>query len=75
MKPEEAAHFRILPEAQKLLEEGRPLREMKLSDDDQSALRGFTFWTMRPELVVLKIAEGGEKLVDDFKVQAGRLSL
>ncbi|PIR17886.1 MAG: redox-regulated ATPase YchF [Deltaproteobacteria bacterium CG11_big_fil_rev_8_21_14_0_20_49_13] len=57
VKPEDAIHAKVLPHAKELLENGKLLRELKLSQDEFNSLKGFTFWTIRPELVVLNIAE------------------
>ncbi len=39
------------------LSEGRPLRAMELTDDEERRLRGFRFLTQKPVLVVLSIDE------------------
>ncbi len=57
-KPEDQIHANVLPKAKELLENGHPLRELKLTADEFNSLRGFTFWTIRPELVVLNVSEG-----------------
>jgi ribosome-binding ATPase len=40
------------------LREGRPIRDVRLSDDESKRLRGFRFLTEKPVLVVLNIGEG-----------------
>jgi GTP-binding protein YchF len=45
---------RILP----ALTEGRPIRDLELTADDASRIRGFRFLTEKPVLVVLNIGEG-----------------
>ncbi|HEY7598441.1 MAG TPA: redox-regulated ATPase YchF [Candidatus Limnocylindrales bacterium] len=39
------------------LREGKPIRDLGLSDDDAKRLRGFRFLTEKPELVLLNIGE------------------
>ena len=43
---------------QTALEEGKPLRTLGLSADEQTALSGFAFLSLRPLLVVLNVPEG-----------------
>jgi len=50
---EEALLDRLAPE----LEEGRPLRDLTWSDDDERLARGFRFLSQKPQLVVLNVAE------------------
>ena len=45
---------RILP----ALSEGRPIRDLELSDDDARPIRGFRFLTEKPVLVLLNVGEG-----------------
>ena len=40
------------------LSEGRPLRSLELSDDEELLLRGYRFLTQKPVLVVLNLDEG-----------------
>jgi hypothetical protein len=41
-----------------VLEDGRPLRELSWTDDDERLARGFRFLSQKPQLVVLNIPEG-----------------
>ncbi len=50
---EEELLGRLAPE----LEEGRPLRELTWSDDDERIARGFRFLSQKPQLVVLNLDE------------------
>jgi ribosome-binding ATPase YchF (GTP1/OBG family) len=75
LKAEEALQNKILPEAKKLLESGIPLRELTLSQDESMALKGFSFWTLKPELVVINIAEGGADPSADFKAEIAALDM
>src|SRR5947207_3009569 len=43
---------------QQALEEGRALRTLGLTADEQTALAGFAFLSLRPLLVVLNVPEG-----------------
>jgi hypothetical protein len=51
---EEELLARLLPS----LSDGRPLRALELSDDDERRLRGYRFLSQKPVLVVLNIDEG-----------------
>jgi len=57
MRPEDHIHAKVLPRAKEFLENGRPLRELELAADELASIRGFTFWTIRPELIVLNVSE------------------
>jgi GTP-binding protein YchF len=57
LKPDEAIQLKILPNLKDHLEEGKPLRELKLAADELHAVKNFSFWSQRPELVVLNISE------------------
>ena len=55
------------------LREGRPIRDVALSDDEQKTIRGFRFLTEKPVLVLLNIGEGdiprAADLVTDFSAR------
>jgi ribosome-binding ATPase len=50
---EEAVLERLMP----ALAEGRPVRDVELSDDDEMRLRGFRLLTQKPVLVLLNVGE------------------
>ncbi len=55
--PEEVAEFKLLKVAQGALEEGRPVRGLDLSPEENGRLRGFGFLTAKPLLVVVNAGE------------------
>ena len=55
--PAEEVERALLERCRDHLYEERPLREITLSGEDEKALRGFTFLTQKPELVVLNLDE------------------
>lgn len=65
--PDEIIQQKIMPAIKSHLEGGRPLRELALSQPEADSLRGFAFWSQRPELVVLNVAEGSRDVADEFK--------
>jgi GTP-binding protein YchF len=71
IKPEDAQHLALLPKAKEILEGGAPLRGWGLRDDEMRALRGFAFWTMRPELVVVNVRDDDASFADAFAEEAG----
>jgi hypothetical protein len=71
LNPQESAHTRILPRLREQLDAGRPLRELEFTGEEITSLRSFSFWTIRPELVVLNTAEDNLMLADTFRDQAG----
>jgi len=71
LNPQELLQADLLPRLQEQLEGGRPLRELNLAPGEMVALRSFSFWTLRPELVVLNLGEGDMPSVEDFRKRAG----
>lgn len=65
---EEALLDRLAPE----LEEGRPLRDLAWTDDDERVARGFRFLSQKPQLVVLNIDEGQLPRGPELEVAARR---
>jgi len=70
LTPQDAAQAQLLPRLKEQLEAGKPLREMGLIAEEIQALRSFSFWTIRPELVVINTAEDRPDLADAFREQA-----
>ena len=74
LKPDEASQLKILTQAKELLEKGEPLKNLSLNAEQKNSLRGFGFWSLRPELVVVNTAEGnaslGSELAKTIKVPA-----
>lgn len=56
--PELLAEQSVLERCLAALEEERPLRELELSPDERRILRGFTFLSLKPLLVVVNVDEG-----------------
>jgi len=57
-KKEDSQELRLLEECRKTLEEGRPLRS-EAAIADAPSLRGYTFLSAKPVLVLVNQAEGG----------------
>jgi len=55
--PEEQVEAELLKACQEHLLEERPLRDLPLKDEQLRLLRGFTFVSLKPELVVLNLDE------------------
>ena len=62
--PEEAAEMALLERCRGCLLDERPLREMALSPEEARSLRGFSFVTARPQLIVLNMDETQRGLKD-----------
>ncbi len=63
-----------LEKARHALEQQQPLRELEFSEEDERLLRGFTFFSLKPMLYVLNLAEtdaGRTEAAEDFARQAG----
>jgi GTP-binding protein YchF len=55
--PDLDQEFEVLSKARELLEEGRPLRHLQLSADEEKRIRGFQFLSQKPMLYVLNLGE------------------
>jgi GTP-binding protein YchF len=71
MTAQDALHAQVLPRLKEQLEAGGPLREIVLSDEERHGLRSFSFWTVRPELVVINTPEENPALAEAFAAEAG----
>lgn len=67
LSPQDAAQAQILPLLKEQLDRGKPLRELDLTAEEVHSLRSFSFWSIRPELVVVNTAEGNPGVADAFK--------
>jgi len=72
MTPQDALHAAVLPRLQEQLEGGKPLRELSLADEDKHGLRSFSFWTIRPELVVVNTPEDDPSIAAAFLQTLGQ---
>jgi len=50
--------FALLEKCKAFLEEEKPLRHLKLADEEEFTLRGFQFLTQKPLIIVVNIDEG-----------------
>jgi GTP-binding protein YchF len=72
MTPQDSLHAAILPQLMEQLNQGKPLRELSLSDEERHGLRSFSFWTTRPELVVVNTPEDDPSMADAFSQALGK---
>lgn len=70
MKPDDTAHAQILPQLKEALENGRAIRDLNLKESDVHTLRGFSFWTIKPEIIVLNCREDNLSIVSEFEKEA-----
>ncbi|MEN8163399.1 MAG: DUF933 domain-containing protein [Acidobacteriota bacterium] len=56
--PELERQQTVLRKCHESLEDGRPLRSVDFSDNEEKELRGFTFLSLKPLLVVVNLDEG-----------------
>jgi GTP-binding protein YchF len=71
MTPQDLLHTQVLPRLKAQLEGGRPLREVALTEEERHGIRSFSFWTIRPELVVVNTPETNPAIADAFAKEAG----
>jgi len=69
-KPQDLAQMEILPRLKAHLEGGGALRELNLPAEDVHMLRSFSFWTIKPELVVINRGEERPAPVAEFEREA-----
>ena len=70
-REQNALEEELLARLEPHLSEGRPLRALELTEDEERRLRGFRFLTQKPVLVVLNIDEGRLAAADELAA-AGR---
>lgn len=73
LKGDELVQFDVLPRAKETLEAGKPLRTLSFTEQENHALKSFSFWTLRPELVVINLKED-LSLAENFKKESGTSS-
>lgn len=66
ISPQETAQNDLLPKLKDCLEAGNPLRKAGLTPAEVFILRSFSFWSIKPELVVINVAEDNLSFADDF---------
>ena len=71
LTPQDILHAHVLPHLKGQLEAGRPLRELVFTEDERRGLKSFSFWTIRPELVVVNTHEENPAVADAFIKDAG----
>jgi GTP-binding protein YchF len=67
---QDTAQAELLPKLREILEAGKPLRASGLSAAEIFTLRSFSFWTIKPELVVINLAEDNLSFADAFAQKA-----
>lgn len=70
LKPQDILQSQILPKVKDHLEAGRPLRDLNLTADEAFSLKSFSFWTIKPELVVINEGEDERALTGAFREAA-----
>jgi hypothetical protein len=71
MTPQDLLHAQVLPRLKAQLEGGKPLREVAFTEEERHGIRSFSFWTIRPELVVVNTPETNPAIADAFANDAG----
>ncbi|MEI6608832.1 MAG: DUF933 domain-containing protein [Deltaproteobacteria bacterium] len=66
LTPQDIAQAELLPRFQECLEAGKPLRATGFTAAEIFSMRSFSFWTIKPELVVVNVAEDNLSFADDF---------
>ena len=73
LTPQDIAQAELLPRFQECLEAGKPLRTAGFASTEVFSMRSFSLWTIKPELVVVNVAEDNLSFADDF-AQAANLT-
>lgn len=71
MSPQDLLHAQVLPRLKEQLEGGNPIRAVDLTEEERHGIRSFSFWTIRPELVVVNTPEGHPAIAGAFEQEAG----
>jgi GTP-binding protein YchF len=67
---QDTAQAELLPRLREILEAGKPLRASGLGAAEIFTLRSFSFWTIKPELIVINVAENNISFADAFAQKA-----
>ncbi|MEN6330463.1 MAG: DUF933 domain-containing protein [Smithella sp.] len=70
LSPQDVTQVEILPRLKEVLEAGKPLRSAGLTEAEVFSLRSFSFWSVKPELVVINVAEDNIAFADAFAAEA-----
>ncbi len=70
LSPQDATQIELLPKLKEVLEAGKPIRSAGLTEAEIFSLRSFSFWSVKPELVVINVAEDNMELADAFAAEA-----
>ncbi len=70
LSPQDITQVEILPRLKEVLEAGKPLRSAGLTEAEIFSLRSFSFWSVKPELVVINVAEDNIAFADAFAAEA-----
>ena len=70
MTPQDLLHAQVLPHLKEQLEGGNPLREVAFTEEERHGIRSFSFWTIRPELVVVNTPEANPAIAGAFAKEA-----
>lgn len=70
LSPQDVSQVELLPKLQEILEAGKPLRAAGLTESEVFSLRSFSFWSIKPELVVVNVTEDNLALADAFAAEA-----
>ncbi len=65
------AENRWLLKCREALEQERPLRELDLTEDEEKGIRGFTFLSAKPLLIVLNLGDGDARKIPDAAREFG----
>jgi len=60
----------LLPRLKDCLEDGKTLSQVGLTPNEIFSLKSFSFWTIKPQLLVINIAEGNESFAENFAASA-----
>lgn len=66
LTPQDVTQAELLPKLKDCLEAGKPLRLAGLTPTEVFTLRSFSFWTIKPELIVVNVAEDNLSFADAF---------
>ncbi len=75
ISPAQAGERQLLERLRLGLEEGKTIRDLELSFGETFSLKGFGFWTVKPELIVINLNEGDKDKTAAFEKATGRRAM
>ena len=64
--PEHQNEFRVLTEFKQILDSGKPIRSLSISENDEMLIRGYGFLTQKPLFLIFNLSEDQLTIADEI---------